>query len=169
MANIKRLLKADQVFKKYRRMVNSMPLAAMMAYEEEINKLHAGRKSRLISRRTPSKKLIDGLGQDQAYRSRLVEILLHINKVYGTLQELQEMTKDYILITYKEHYSSFRSKGDREAAVKMVLAKSNRLLNKLDTLETLCNLVIGDIDKAYWVFKAALDAKAPMTTKDRTL
>ena len=129
------------------------------AYIKEIERMHKGRLSRSLTRKTTSSGIIDSAGQDQSYRSRAVEILMTVTKRTVMLESAYDLTKAHVFNKYAEELARYKTKGERDQVVRNLLGGAKETLTKLGLVDKLCNLLIGDVDKAIWPLRYALERR----------
>lgn len=169
MSSLKTALKKDSKYKKFKRIVLSTKELNLDSLLDEIANLHSSRASRLLKAKNISPKaLIDANVQDQAYRSRLVEILVMILRQYGPLELAYGVMQDYIS-THFADLLPVRAKADRAAYLRSgVLHTAWTLLSKLERVRDSAQEVIADIDKTAWALKNMLEGMS-MIHKGETM
>lgn len=150
-------IRNDETYQRFKRILKNASQTDLAKTYEEIKSLHAGRLIRGMTRKVSAKKLISAVTQDQAYRSRLVEINMTVTHEYASLKVCYDATKDKLSAKYSKQLG-VRSIADRDTYWRSVLSKGvTRLENLSNTIELL-NMVIEDIDKAAWSAKTTLQA-----------
>jgi hypothetical protein len=129
---------------------------------EEITTIHAVRKTRGLDRRSDTfiQDLINGMIDDQAQRSRLVEILMVCVKTIRNLEDTLDSLSGYLQMEYSEQIASVaKTKAERSSFIEnQVLRKFRKYVAKVDTIKETTALVITDIDKAGFVYKNLIEA-----------
>lgn len=131
----------------------------------EISSLHATRRIRSLESSdilaSQQKQLIDATLQNQAFRSRAVEIKMQMLKISLTGHEHLSILINYMLATHKEELKSeAASITDRKSIVNNWLRSEWVLLNEVDNVVALCDLLIEDCDQAGWSLKRITDTLA---------
>ncbi len=139
--------------------------------EKEAETLHATRSIRHLKTKEVitdfQVKFIQAALQNQAYRSRMVEIKAKCFKVSAKLEEHLDVIKPYLRTKYAKSLSEFRTVADRNAAIERVLEKPIRHLQRLHNLDTLLEIYIKDFDQVSFGLKHIIDAmKLTMDRKD---
>jgi hypothetical protein len=168
MDKLERKLRRDEAYQTYLRIIASMDESKLNGYIKEVKKLHAGRTSRMITSKVPEHKLIDASGIDQSYRSRATEILMEVNPLYARLEKTLDSIQGHLMTEYAQ-YLDYTTKGEREMAAMRFLDEGHKLLVKMDAVDTVCRLMIEDIDKAAFVLKHAIEIKVLVSKPERTL
>ena len=155
-------LKKDSRYRRLSKVFAEHPLyhIPFSAWKEEIERLHKTRNVRFL-RPDESKfvaRLIDSSVQDQAYRSRLVEMRVTCSRVQHQLKKGLTALEEYYLVAYASDISIVRTKEERSKIIRMTLRKFNDFLTEIAIIEDMSKLVIEDIDKAAWSMKLAVAA-----------
>lgn len=160
---LKRRLKQDETWQKYRRIVQHSWDESFDTFLDEIQKMHKGRAIRILgldSSHPSGKKLAKAAMVDQAYRSRCVEIVMTITRNKNNLKYAIDTIKKHIEANYRSDLINLGIRGvtDRKQAVASLLAIATRKLSDMDTIIEIADMVIRDIDQATWSIKHAVDS-----------
>jgi len=121
----------------------------------ELESLHSTRKFRSYEVKevvsSMQKKLMEATVENSSFRSRCVELKMRCFKVSRLLEEHLGIMRDYLATKYADVLrNEFNTIKDRNAAVNTVLTDFTRLQHKLETAIKLADMVINDMDQAYW-------------------
>ncbi len=132
--------------------------------EKEIDSLHLTRQIRKLKTeevlQSFQKKFIEAALQNQAYRSRLVEIKVKCFRVAAKLEEHISMVKAHLGLTYPNALSRYRTAAERRAAINSVLEEPSTFLTKLDQKDKELETFIKDLDQTSFSLKHIIDAMA---------
>ncbi len=126
----------------------------------EAKALHASRTSRSLSGkdRYSSKSLIDANLRDLSTRARLVEIRVTNDRKLSHLKEAAEALKKYVSTEYVDELKSdFSTAGQRSDFVDRVLKSANALLAEGESLLSVLDFLIKDIDQASHSMRHVVD------------
>jgi hypothetical protein len=143
--------------------------------QEEILTLHTARQVKNLINFTQdgSSKLIDQVVKaniiDQGQRSRLTEIMLGCKRASCAVEDSIKIFKDYALIKWDAELRAFKTKGERENAIKICLHDMLEYQAAADTVFELSKLVVNDIDQAGFALKRIIDAVSLHHTPERRL
>lgn len=154
MSRLKKLLKEDSEYKTFKLIVKKCGLLADFDnLTKEMEIMHKARKSRELHMKNPSvDKVMKAAAQASAYRSRIVEIMVNVQKAQRTLSSAIERMEAHILTNYKIHIQG-RSIADRKLEVKNVLDTAHKKLSDFDRIVDMCKEFIADIESFVWVAK----------------
>lgn len=132
--------------------------------EREIDSLHLTRQVRKLKTeeiiQSFQKKFIEAALQNQAYRSRLVEIKVKCFRVAAKLEEHISVVRSYLGITYPNSLRKYRTVGERKQAINSVLEEPTSFLTKLELKDRELEVIIKDLDQASFSLKHIIDAMA---------
>src|SRR5271154_6963685 len=104
--------------------------------EKEIDSLHLTRQVRSLKTEelivSFQKKFVDAALQNQAYRSRLVEIKVKCFRTAAKLEDHIAVVRSYLGIKYPNALKEYRTVGERKNAVNSVLEEPIAFLMKLE-------------------------------------
>lgn len=163
LLRIKRKLREDKRVEKLDRAFRDLPEfnLPMRDIYEEIKTIHALRKTRTLNKgsSTFTQDIVEALLDDQAYRARLTEIMIMTVKAIRNLEDTLDSLEGYLMVQYGAELSTIRTKGEREKFIEHhVLTKFSRYMDNAQQLKESAELVIVDIDKAGFMFKALIEA-----------
>ncbi len=118
---------------------------------EEAKGLHASRTSRSLSGadRYSAKKIIDATLRDLSTRARLVEIRVANDRKLSHLKEAAEALRRYLSTEYVDELKEdFSTAGQRSSFVDRVLKNANALLAEGESLLSVLDFFIKDIDQS---------------------
>lgn len=130
-------------------------------YLVEIENMHITRNVRTLDadsivREIP--KVIEAIAQNQAVRSRIVEIKMKATRVSTKLKFKKETLINYLSVRYKEELRSQKgTQSERNALIQEVFSFTTPSFTELQVLTDFCDLVINDIDQAAWSLKSIID------------
>jgi len=123
----------------------------------EIESLHRLREVRTLKTETVlhsfQAKFLSAVLQNQAYRSRIVEISMQCFRIDARLSEHLEALRPYLKDKYGEYLSQYKTINDRESVINSVLEPAIRLQKKLNSVIKMAEMAIDDLDQAAWSFK----------------
>lgn len=132
------------------------------ALEQEASVLHSSRKLRTLKTEdliaSFQKRFISAALQNQAFRSRIVEIKVKCFKTAAHLKENLDHLKPYLRVKYSKLLSEYKTVADKNSAIDSVLEEPIRYLAKLENVDKILENYIKDIDQASWTLKSLIDA-----------
>lgn len=173
LEHVRRLVKRDSKYKKFKQNVESNPNLQIPFEElhEELERLHKTRSLRSLNRKDKNftSSLVDAMIQDQRTRSRCTEILAACIAITGGYQETLTNLRDYLLLEYGGRMSTGRTtKEERRQFMENVLRPFFRYIHKVEQLREHAKYVVEDIDKAGYTFRNLVEA-VKMLGKPETL
>lgn len=164
-ASFVEVARADPEIKRMKRLLKRGAFSLdIEALRHEIDNMHVGRLVRRLKTLEVIQqfqlKFVEAALQNQAYRSRIVEIKLKCYKTSALLGYLLEELRKRLNAEYREKLSAYRTVRERESAIESVLARGLRKMAELDGLIEYGDLVIADIDQASWMLKSVQAAMA---------
>lgn len=149
----------------------SLDTASML---DEIERMHMGRKLRVLTTQQvlarSQHELIDTNLQNQAYRSRCVEIKMRATRKINLLWERSEAARRYINIQWRSLLQQeFRTAGERKEAVEAVLSAVTNVTNQLEQVTTMADLVIDDLDTSGWAITRVINILNLSTRPERNI
>ena len=126
----------------------------------ELERLHKSRRVRNLDLKeiVGGKALEESLLQNQAYRSRAVEIKMLVLRRRLLLEARSLVIGNYIRLSYKEVLSEYKTIADRSSVIDAILEPVTELANELSRVEEVAELLVDDIDKSAWTIKSLIDA-----------
>jgi len=132
------------------------------ALELEIDNLHLTRKIRTLKTQEViasfQTKFLEAALQNQAYRSRLVEIKVKCFRIAAKLDEHISVVKTYLSMTYPNALKAYKTVAERRAAIESVLEEPFSFLKKLELKDKELAEVIKDTDQAGFAMKHIIEA-----------
>jgi hypothetical protein len=132
--------------------------------EKEADSLHLSRDVRSLKAEEIlqkfQKKFIQAALQNQAYRSRLVEMKVKCFRLQAKLEEHLDAIRGYLAVKYPNALKQFKTIGDRKAAINSVLEEPIAMLRKLELKDAELEIYIKDIDQTGYALKNIMDAMA---------
>lgn len=132
---------------------------------EELMNLHSSRgvrsldSSRLLS--NAQRIAIDSDTDNQAVRSRCVEIKMRAFKRYAVVEEVVEKLRKYILARYSAELGrSAKTLADRRALVEVVIDDVVKIMKDLNNVMKMSDMVIEDCTAAGFTLKRIGDLLA---------
>lgn len=127
----------------------------------EIQDMHITRNVRTLHSDTiisEIPKVIEAIAQNQATRSRIVEIKMYCTRASTKLKFKKETLINYLNVKYRDELKSQKgTQAERNALVQEVFAFTSPTITELQVLQDFCDLVINDIDQAAWSLKSIID------------
>lgn len=158
--SLKKRLKKDDTWKTFRHIVSMSWSPEFDNFGPEALRLHKTRELRLLKRGNRASKLGDASLQDQATRSRLVEIAITVLDKRNGLEKAIHGTYKHI----EAHYSSMlfakgcKLKTEQKAVIESALSTARGKLEQMDTLIEIVDRIIEDCDQGGFALKRSLDA-----------
>lgn len=160
--NLKGHLAKDKRYVRLKKAFDTLPVFCLdiESLYSEIKMSDSMRKVRGLKSSSPDfvNRVINAALNDQNIRSRLTEILTETIKTRRNLEESLDSFMGYALFRYASHLSSFKTKTEKENAIKYFFADMYKYLADICMLQDVLNKVIEDIDKAHWTLKTIVDA-----------
>lgn len=158
--HIRRMVKRDEKYKRFKRAVETNPNLKLPFDElhDELHRLQRTRPVRSLNRKDKhfTKAVIDAMLLDQAHRSRCTEILAATISISGTFQETLTNLRDYLLLEYAKQIGG--TKNERQQFMENVLRPFFRYIHKVEQLKAHAHLVIDDIDKAGYTYRNLVES-----------
>jgi hypothetical protein len=170
MSRLKKLLKDDSEYKTFKLIVKKCGvLADFDNLTKEMETMHMSRKSRLLHLKTPSvDKLISASGQATAFRSRIVEIMVNVQKAQRTLDSAIQRMEAHIMTKYKQNLVG-RAVNDRKLEVKNALDSAYSKLSDFDRIVDMCKEFIADIESFNWTAKLHMQGLELVYTRENVV
>lgn len=167
-AKLRSMLKADPRYKSFRLVATRAVDPQFETWLEEVISLHKSRSIRTLAGKSSARRIQESGMQDQAYRSRCVEILLHITRNRNHLASALDAIVKYIENEYQAQLSKmgYRTKTSQRAVCNLLVSSAYSKVEHLDSILEMVGLVIEDIDKAAWVVKNAISALEIATKRE---
>jgi len=130
---------------------------------DEMETIHRSRMVRSLKTKSlfgvgGAQKIAEVIQQNQANRSRVVEIKLGALRRRMLLEERLELTATYLRVKYSNNLSEYRTVGERSSVIDSLLEPVNKLVSELSRVEEYADIVLEDMDKAGWSLKNLEDA-----------
>lgn len=169
MTSIKDLIKEDKVYLKYTKRLSSLK-SKDEVWLHELESLHARRGIRALNSnallQSSLKISIDSNIDNQAVRSRCVEIKISALKQQLLLRESIEYLKKYISSKYSSKLQSIGNMTERKAYVELILSPIIKQEERIKMVTKIADEVIGDCDSAGFALLRINEA-LNMKSKDR--
>jgi hypothetical protein len=124
---------------------------------DEIERMHMQRAIRRVTvseiLAQAQKNLIEAVLQNQAYRSRCVEIQMQCQRKQGKLDKRFGILRNYLLLTYATELGTLRTQAERHNVVDSALSAASSQSSDLNALSEFASLMIADLDQAGWAFQ----------------
>jgi chemotaxis methyl-accepting protein methylase len=119
---------------------------------QEVIDLHNGRSSRKLKPAEFSvKRMVDANIQDQANRSRIVELRMSVLKLYSTLEFAMGAVGDFMIAKYGKQLGT--NSEERQARVATLTTAGGKFLQRLNSFLEISEEAIKDIESTSWTFK----------------
>lgn len=164
---LRRKLKKDETWMTFQNIMGMLPIATFKKYGKELEALHKSRQTATLSFNSSMRKLIDSAGQDQSLRSRVVGIEIEILKTNARFATAYEISWSHVANKYRSYLTPYKTKGEKEQFLSRLFKEAEEATVQMDNLEKICKLMKDDIDKAIWIVKYSVDAKAAQMQKDK--
>ena len=164
---LKKILKNSEEYKAYKHIVKRIKaLADFDNLSQEMEQMHKQRKSReLYLKNMTVDRIIKAGAQSSAYRSRIVEIMINVQKAQRTLASAIERMENNIISDYSK-YMEVRSIADKKAVARNILASGYYQLSDFDRIVDMCKTFVDDIDQNSWTLKHMLDGLQLLYTRE---
>lgn len=153
--DFKAVLKEDQKYKSYRRIVKNVgEQINIEKLHAEILRLHAGRKSRTLFLNKPGADAVNEANlQDSSYRSRLAEIYVEVDYQLGLLNEAVDKIRKHFIHEFRDSMEGLKTKGERMSFADKYISSGLALMHQLKRLLATADVIIKDIDQTGYSFK----------------
>jgi hypothetical protein len=167
MSRLKTILKSDSEYKTFKLVVEKCGLLADFDnLTKEMEIMHKARKSRDLAVRTPSvDRIMKAASQASAYRSRIVEIMISVQKAQRNLDSAIDRMEAHILTKYRVHVTG-RSINDRKLELKSLLDKAYKKLSDFNRIVDMCKELIADIESFMWNAKLQMQGLELIYTRE---
>jgi hypothetical protein len=139
---------------------------------EELKTLHATRYVRILTRQEvmhhQQSKIIRAQLQNQAHRSRAVEIKMGCFDTHAELNKHVRALKKYLALRYANYFQGVAVR-QRDLAIDYIMEPANKVLSDLDNVCKIADLLIGDIDEAKWAIQGVLKTLELSTRPERNI
>lgn len=155
--SLKEKLREDMLYVKNMRRVLKMQMKDEQ-WSDEISSLHVRRDIRALNSKellqSAQRRMIDSNVDNQAVRSRCVEIQMMALKQKIVFEEIVTDLRKYLTAKYGSYLKSkYGSAPERRAVIENSLSKAVRMIDRLDHVIKLAGLVIADSDAAGFTLK----------------
>ncbi len=166
-SRLEKLLRKDSEYKTFKLIVEKCGLLADFDnLTKEMETMHKSRKSRLLIAKSPSiDKLIKASTQANAYRSRIVEIMVNVQKAQRTLSSAIERMDAHIATKYKIHLTG-KTISDKKLEIKNTLAEAYSKLSDFDRIVDMCKELVGDIESFGWTARLIMQGLDLIYTRE---
>ncbi len=158
--HLKRLVKADENYLKFKRSVDKNPNLRLPFEElhEELEREHKMRQVRSLHRSDKDfiGSVTDAMMQDARIRSRATEILASTIAIKGTFTDTLTNLRDYLILAYGKRLGG--TKEERRNFMENILRPFFKYIHKVDQLREHARYIIEDIDKAGYTFKNLMES-----------
>lgn len=169
MTSIKDLLKEDKVYKKYTKRLSTLK-SKDEVWLHELESLHARRGIRALNSnsllQSSLKITIDSNIDNQAVRSRCVEIKIAALKQLLLLKESIDYLKKYISSKYHSKLQDIGNMTERRAYVELLLSPLIKQEERIKMVTKIAEEVIEDCDASGWAL-SRINSALEMKSKDR--
>jgi hypothetical protein len=127
----------------------------------EIETMHLRRSVRKITPKLVLKnaqnQIIKITSQDQAFRSRCVELKMECLKKIIRLEEEMSTIKKYLAVKYVKHLTDLPNEKIRTSAMDNIVGVAIKRLKNLEEVKVLADLLIEDVDATGWSIKRIIE------------
>jgi len=169
--SLKRLLRADNRFVKYKNILShAESMAEFENYLTELENMHKARKARtLVHKSISTQRLMKAILQDASYRSRCVEIMVQVSKAQRLLNAATDEIYNHIFVKYKAYLSQYRTKAEKDSFVQAILSDSYSKQADFERIADVAKSIIEDIDKFSWSTKNIIEAMKLIFQKENVI
>jgi len=160
--SINTLLKNDSRVRKLNKLLSKGSFNLnTVEWLRELEIMHLGRLTRKLTvgdvvHRFQS-SFMKSVLQNQANRSRAVEIKMHCLRTQARLSRHLDKLKRLLAARYHEPLQrAVKTKAERDDLVRSVLFKAEDLLQEITTTMQIADLVVADIDQTGWTVKSII-------------
>lgn len=148
----------DERVERYTRIARSVKKNINLSrLDEEMARLHAGRKSRTLFGRVPGPDVvIEASLQNSQTRSRLAEMRLECTQQQALLKSATDTIRRYLVSEYGA-LTGLRTKIERSDYFSQYIERGTKLLHELDSFVSRVDYLIRDIDQTGYDLKAVID------------
>lgn len=162
MKALRRTIKKDKKYLRFREMFEGNPAFSIdfESYHEELQRLHTTRHTRQLRRKSKgfTESVVDAMLQDQATRSRCVEMLGECIKISSSMEDTLVNLRDYLLSEFSQQLKRVGTQTERKSFVESVMMPFYEYISDVQTLEKSARLVVDDIDKAGYTYRNLVEA-----------
>ena len=109
------------------------------------------------------KRLNEASLQSIAYRARAVEIKMRVVRVIMQVKDGIDAAQNYVKYTHREAVAAAaRTQADRNALVRSLFETQIRKIGRLESIITVADLVIDDLDQCSWGLRRITDVVIKM-------
>lgn len=156
-SDLLKLLRRDERYKKLKHSFDTLPAFQIPIdqHMKDIEMLHKTRPVRLLNPSHPKfvDQVVKANTSDQASRSRVVAIMMECIRAADTLKAAVEAYREYVLFHYADDLKVYRTKDERVALVKAATSRFMRYVDRVTVLSKCCEVLVKDMDQAYWSMK----------------
>lgn len=133
----------------------------------EVKNMHKGRHSRVLIREELTvDKLIEATLQNQAYRSRMVEISAEVSNWINHLNTLYEVTRSILL---SRDDIPGKTKVERESFVDSLIKQAFIRISEFQSFKQTLDMYIADLDQSHWSLKTIYEIILLKTQREYVL
>lgn len=173
VAELRKAVKTDDTWQKFRSICNSAYDPSFDSYIEEIQRLHKTRSVRVlgVTAAPTGRKIADAAMKDQSVRSRCTEICMEITASRNRLAIAMNTMSSYLFAEYGSLLGQcgVRAITEKRGVIEAMFGRAQRILDKLDTITEIADLAIKDIDQAAWSLKSTVTALEIATAREKAI
>lgn len=156
-------IRNDPTYKTFRRIVQKAEEKLDIEKDRnEVFALHSARTARKLysSKMYNPSSLMNAAANDMQARSRIVEIRVKASYHIQVVEKAMESIQSHVITQYDSHLRKYSNQAQRTALIRRVQKAANTLITDGQDLLSLCDAIIGDIDKASYHISTLRDSMA---------
>lgn len=155
-------LNKDPKYQKFRLLVDKNKFSIdSTEITKELKTLHVTRIVRSLDPKNlindNQSNLINASIQNQAIRSRVVEIKMECYTKYNLLDNYVSKLKDYLISQYNDDFKELKTIKEKQGYLSNFFSGETTMLNEINTVIEICDILIEDLDKSAWSIKALVE------------
>ena len=166
---LKERLTTNETWKKFRSQMKTLWQSEFITQIDEIKTAHLSRTVRSLNTGMPTaRRVAEAAAQDQAVRSRCVEIVINAVVVRNQMQMGISTIQKYLETHYFDTLKAFGVSGvnDRKAIISSLLSPYQQRFDRVCTLIEVADIVINDLEAAGWAVKHMVEALTVATKRE---
>jgi hypothetical protein len=166
--SLRRRLKNDVTWKSFRAIRKKAWRPEFENFGDELLRLHKTRGIRSLGSGRRASKLGDAALQDQAVRSRAVEIVITLMESRDTLEVALHNTFKHIEATYTRLLvdRDVKTKMEQKSIIESCFSSARSTMKQINSLIDIADRIIDDIDQGGFAIKHSLEALAIATKRE---
>lgn len=155
-----KVLRKDQNYKKLKKILEVARTKVDVAKDRATAmNLHSSLEVRDLygQRKFSAKRILSATSQVQANRSSLVVLRARATEHVSYVEQAVKSFKRYAFTEYREDFSDYRTKEQRDAVVQTALGSADDFIQEIQGLLDLLDLLIKDLDQSSHALRHMID------------